>query len=329
MSEIDPGQWQPTASVQHAKRRSELLWTIRQFFHQRGVLEVQTPILSRDTVIDRHIDPVCLPGAALALADLDESTFYLQTSPEFCMKRLLAAGVGSLYEITSVFRSGERGQYHNPEFTMLEWYLVDADLEQGVGFLAELVRATLGVERVEQLTYQVAFEQALQCDPLQATVQELSQLAVAAELGVPADWTAERDTWLDLLFSEVVQPGLGSHAPVIVTHYPASQAALARVSSSDPRTAERYELFIHGIELANGYHELLDAGELEDRNLRSLGQRASDGKPPLPTHSRLVQAMRAGLPPSSGCALGLDRLMMVVLGVDSIAEVLPFPIEIA
>lgn len=329
MSEVNPQLWQPTASVQHVKRRSELLWAIREFFHRRGVLEVQTPILSRDTVIDRHIDPVCLPGAALALADFGEATFYMQTSPEFCMKRLLAAGCGSIYEISSVFRAGERGQYHNPEFTMLEWYLVGADLDQGVSFLAELIEATLGVELVEQVTYQAAFLSALACDPLQATVQELSHLALAAELGVPADWSDERDTWLDLLFSEVVQPSLGRDRPVIVTHYPASQAALARLCASDPRTAERYELFIDGVELANGYHELLDANELEDRNQRSLAQRAADGKPPLPTHSRLVQAMRSGLPPSNGCALGLDRMLMVALGVDNIAQVLPFPIEIA
>lgn len=329
MSDVNPPLWQPTASVQHVKRRGEMLWTIREFFHQRGVLEVQTPILSRDTVIDRHIDPVCLPGSCLALPDFAEATFYLQTSPEFCMKRLLAAGSASIYEITPVFRAGERGQYHNPEFTMLEWYLVDADLEQGVLFLAELIQATLGVERVAQLSYQAAFRNALDCDPLQASVRELSQLAVAANLGVSADWTDERDTWLDLLFSEVVQPQLGRGVPAIVTHYPASQAALAQLSTSQPHTAERYELFVDGVELANGYHELLDAGELEDRNQRSLAERAADGKPPLPSHSRLVQAMRAGLPPSSGCALGLDRLMMVALGAGSIDQVLPFPIETA
>ncbi len=306
-----------------------MLWAIREFFHQRQVLEVQTPILSRDTIIDRHIDPVCLPGASLALVDYYEATFYLQTSPEFCMKRLLADGAGSIYEITSVFRAAERGQYHNPEFSMLEWYLVGADLEQGVGFLADLIQATLGVERVEQVSYQAAFRSALDCDPLEASVAELSRLAVAAQLGVPADWTTERDTWLDLLFSELVQPRLGFDQPVIVTHYPASQAALARLSAADPRTAERYELFINGVELANGYHELLDASELQARNQRSLAQRSEDGKPPLPTDSQLVQAMRAGLPPSSGCALGLDRLLMVALQADRIDQVLPFPIEIA
>ncbi len=327
LSNIDPHAWHPTASVDNLKRRAELLWTIREFFHRRGVLEVQTPILSRDVIIDRHIDPICLSGASLALADFDQTTFYLQTSPEFCMKRLLAAGMSSIYEITSVFRAGERGAYHNPEFTMLEWYVVGADFQQGVDLLAELIVATLKVERVERLSYQAAFLNTLSCDPLEASVAELSRLAVGLPLNVAEDWTGERDEWLNLLFSEAVQPRLGQERPTIVTHYPASQAALARLCPHDSRTAERYELFIDGVELANGYHELLDADELVHRNEQSLAQRSGDGKPALPIHGRLVDAMRAGLPASSGCALGLDRLLMVALAARSIDQVLPFPIE--
>ncbi len=291
------------------------------------MLEVQTPILSRDVIVDRHIDPICLPGASLALPDFDQTTFYLQTSPEFCMKRLLAAGMGSIYEITPVFRAGERGTYHNPEFTMLEWYEVGVDFQQGVDLLAELIVATLNVERVERLSYQAAFQNTLACDPLEASVAELSRLATGLQLNVAEDWSSERDEWLNLLFSEGVQPRLGRVHPAIVTHYPASQAALAQLCPRDSRTAERYELFIDGVELANGYHELLDAEELESRNEQSLAQRSGDGKLPLPTHSRLVDAMRAGLPASSGCALGLDRLLMVALAASSIDQVLPFPIE--
>jgi elongation factor P--(R)-beta-lysine ligase len=319
--------WQPTASVQHVQRRGELLWTIREFFHRHGVLEVQTPILSQDMVVDRHIDPVCLPGASLLLPDFLDSTFYLQTSPEFCMKRLLAAGMSSMYEITSVFRAGERGAYHNPEFTMLEWYLLGAGFQQGVDLLVELIETTLQVESVEQLSYQAAFQNALRCDPLEASLEELSRLANGLQLGVTANWTDERDEWLNLLFSEGVQPLLGRQRPTIVTHYPATQAALARICPGDGRTAERYELFIDGVELANGYHELLDADELERRNQQALAQRAGDGKPALPARSRLVEAMRAGLPACSGCALGLDRLLMVAQGATAIDQVLPFPIE--
>lgn len=319
--------WQPTASVHSLEHRAELVWRIRQFFHQRAFAEVQTPILSHDTVIDRHIDPVSLPAGQLGLPMLGDKPLYLQTSPEFCLKRLLAAGMTAIYELTSVFRAGERGSFHNPEFTMLEWYRVGDDLHQSVHLLSDLVCEVLQVTQVEQLTYQAAFGRYASCDPLLASPRELASLAMEFNLGVDLDWSTDRDDWLNLLFSEVVQPKLGHNSPAIITHYPASQSALARISSEDPRTAERYELFVHGVELANGYHELLDADELVRRNETCLAQRSQDGKSPLPSDSRLLAAMRAGLPASSGCALGFDRLLMVSLGVDSIDEVIAFPIE--
>lgn len=319
--------WQPTASMQSLTHRAELLWRIRSFFHQRAFAEVQTPILSRDTVIDRHIDPVSLPASQLGLPILGDKPLYLQTSPEFCMKRLLAAGMSAIYELTSVFRAGERGNYHNPEFTMLEWYRVGDELQQSVQLLSELVCEVLEVEQVEQLTYQAAFARCAGCDPLSASPSDLANLAVKLSLGVDQDWSSDRDDWLNLLFSEVVQPKLGHVSPTIVTHYPASQSALASFCPDDPRTAERYELFVQGVELANGYHELLDAEELERRNQTSLAQRSQDGKLPLPSDSRLLSAMRAGLPSCSGCALGFDRLLMVSLGVETIDEVIAFPIE--
>ncbi len=319
--------WQPTASLQNLQRRAEVLWSIRHYFHERGFAEVQTPILSHDTVIDRHIDPLSLPSSQLALPELGDAPFYLQTSPEFCMKRLLAAGMTAIYELKSVFRSGERGVHHNPEFTMLEWYRVGDDLKKGVQLLSDLVQGVLEVERVEQLTYQAAFEKHVGCDPLSISSQALGALAVQFELGVESTWSQDRDDWLNLLFSEVVQPHLGQELPTIVTHYPASQSALARISTDDRRTAERYELFVRGVELANGYHELLDASELELRNQVSLAQRAADGKPPLPAESHLLSAMCNGLPACSGCALGLDRLMMVLLSAERIDEVIAFPID--
>lgn len=324
---MHPTLWQPTASLQNLHRRAEVLWLIRQFFHERGIAEVQTPILSHDTVIDRHIDPVRLPAAQLELPMLGAGELYLQTSPEFCMKRLLAAGMTAIYELRAVFRAGERGDFHNPEFTMLEWYRVGDDLWQGVHLLSDLVKQLLQVAEVEILTYQASFQQHAGCDPLLATPAELSELAVQWELGVDRQWSQDRDDWLNLLFSEVVQPRLGRTAPTIVTHYPASQSALARFSAEDPRTAERYELFVRGVELANGYHELLDAAELEQRNQVSLKQRASDGKAHLPSNSRLLAAMQAGLPACSGCALGVDRLLMVAVGASRIDEVIAFPIE--
>ncbi|MCA9132001.1 MAG: EF-P lysine aminoacylase GenX [Planctomycetales bacterium] len=319
--------WLPSASPTALQRRGELLWKIREFFYRQGLLEVHTPVLSHDTVIDRHIDPIALPGKNLALPELHQSTFYLQSSPEFCMKRLLAAGLPSMYQIAPVFRAGERGDFHNPEFTMIEWYRLGDDLQQSVHLLAELLRSVLAVEQVDQQTYQQVFQRHTGCDPLACSVAELAAVASERKMGVDRGWSDDRDDWLNLLFSEAVQPELGAAQPLIVTHYPASQSALARVAGDDPRTAERYELFIGGVELANGYHELLDAGELEQRNHTVLAQRAGDNKTSLPGDSRLLAAMRAGLPACSGCALGFDRLLMVVESAAHIDQVLAFPIE--
>ncbi len=317
----------PTASLEALQVRSQMLWTIREFFHSHGLAEVQTPILSHDTVIDRHIDPISLPAANLSLSSTGEQPMYLQTSPEFCMKRLLAAGMTAIYEITPVFRAAERGQYHNPEFTMVEWYRVGDDLQDGVRLLSDLVKAMLHLDRIDAMTYQESFLNQVQCDPLHASTEELAELAVELQLGVALDWSDQRDDWLNLIFAEAIQPKLGHSIPAIITHYPASQSALAKVCAADPRVAERYELFANGIELANGYHELLDAEELSCRNATVLQQRERDGKLPLPSKSRLLAAMRAGLPPCSGCALGFDRLMMVAMQAGAIDEVIPFPIE--
>ncbi len=291
------------------------------------MLEVHTPILSQDTVVDRHIDPIVLPGAALAVADLADTPFYLQTSPEFGMKRLLAVGMQAFYQIGPVFRAGERGDFHNPEFTMVEWYRAGDGLNAAVELLARLVHQVLNCQQPQVETYQEVFMRLVNCDPLACSVNELAELATTRHLGVDQQWSADRDDWLNLIFSELIQPQLGHAAPLIVTHYPASQSALARVSEQDARTAERFELFISGVELANGYHELLDASELISRNATVAEQRWKDGKERLPLHSRLIDAMQAGLPACSGCALGLDRLVMIATGSRSIDQVIPFPIE--
>ncbi len=322
-----PNSWQPTATLAALGARAEILWSIRSFFRAEGMQEVQTPILSRDTVLDRHIDPVVLPGAALGLGELHDTAFYLQTSPEFGMKRLLAAGMQAFYQIGPVFRAGERGDFHNPEFSMVEWYRAGDGLEQAVDLLARVVCHALSCPAPEAETYQQVFLRLTQHDPLTCSVSDLAELAVANNLGVERHWSHDRDDWLNLLFSELIQPQLGHAAPAIITHYPASQSALARLSEQDDRTAERFELFINGVELANGYHELLDASELLRRNASVAGQRQTDGKAPLPTHSRLIDAMQTGLPACSGCALGLDRLVMIATGATSIAAVIPFPIE--
>ena len=319
--------WQPTATLEALLRRSEIVWQLRQFFHSRGFAEVHTPIISHDTVVDLNIEPVRIPGRSLDCQGAGDEDLFLQTSPEFAMKRLLAAGMQSIYSIGPVFRAGERGTNHNPEFTMVEWYHVGDDLAAGVALVDELVRAVLASPPAKVITYQQAFMTYAAVDPLAATVQELSKLATTRDLGVAADWSDDRDTWLDLLFSECVQPQLGLDKPTIVTHYPASQSALAKIAASDPRTAERFELFVRGVELANGYHELLDPAELMARNQQIEVKRRELGRPPLPVNSRLIRAMQSGIPACSGCALGLDRLMMVATNAKAIDEVLAFPIE--
>lgn len=319
--------WRPSISLSNLRERSEVVWRIRRFFYESEFAEVHSPILSRDTVIDRHIDPVVLPGSSLGIGWLQRSDFFLQTSPEFGMKRLLAAGAERIYQISSVFRAGERGEYHNPEFTMIEWYRVGDDFVAAVDFLVALLQAVKPDWSPKRTTYQQAFLEHAKICPLTCSNSELAEVALTHQLGVDRDWSNDRDDWLNLIFSEVVQPRLGALQPEIISHYPASQSALAKICQNDARVAERFELFIGGVELANGYHELLDAEELANRNSLVGQQRLSDGKSPLPSESRLLAAMREGLPACSGCALGLDRLLMVLCEAKTIDEVICFPIE--
>lgn len=327
MNKLSKTTWRPTATPQALLRRSEIVWQLRQFFHRRGFAEVHTPIISHDTVVDLNIEPVRISGRSLACPGAGTADLFLQTSPEFAMKRLLAAGMKAIYSIGPVFRAGERGTNHNPEFTMVEWYKVGDDMDAGVALVAELVRSILASPEAQVITYQDAFKTYAAIDPLVATAAELSKLAISRDLGVAADWSDDRDTWLDLLFSELVQSQLGLERPIIVTHYPASQSALAKIAASDARTAERFELFVRGVELANGYHELLDPSELMTRNEQTEAKRRELGRPSLPVNSRLIHAMQSGIPACSGCALGLDRLVMVATNAKNIDEVLTFPIE--
>ncbi len=325
--------WRPVASPTALQQRSDIVWQIRQFFHSRGFAEVHTPTISCDTVVDRYIDPIEIPGKALASAAATAERYYLQTSPEFCMKRLLAAGMTTIYQLGPAYRAGERGQHHNPEFTMLEWYRVGESFAEAVQFLGELVDEVLSRSHkrygpTQCMTYAQAFQATLGLDPLSCSMERLQVAARELGLELGSSWDGQsRDDWLNLLFAEGVQPRLGFVGPVTVTHYPVTQAALAAASQDDSRTSERYELFVDGIEIANGYHELLDAQELARRSHKTLHERRQDGKTDLALDNRLISAMLAGLPDACGCALGVDRLVMVALGFHSIDEVIPFPIE--
>ncbi len=318
--------WRPTASIDNLKRRHEITQAVRAFFLEAGFWEVETPLLSRDTVVDTHLDPVPVSLSWDPVKPSQGDAYYLQTSPEFAMKRLVAAGAEAIFQITKAFRLAEAGTQHNVEFTLIEWYRTGDDLAAGMQLLSDLAAAVLKRGPAETIGYAQLFESHLGVDPLSATPQQLREVAHKHDVSVPESFAEDDlDALLELLLSELIQPKLGFNRPVILYHYPASQAALARLSEADPRVACRFELFVDGMELANGYDELLDAEILVQRNQANNAAREALGKPPLPGDSQLIDAMRAGLPACSGCALGLDRLVMAAIGAKSIEEVIPFP----
>jgi lysyl-tRNA synthetase class 2 len=317
--------FRPAASWGNLRLRAGLLQRLRHFFDERGFLEVETPILSADTVVDRHIEPFCVAEAGAPAAG---QRLWLQTSPEFCMKRLLAAGGRAIYQVTRAFRQGERGRLHNPEFTMVEWYRVGDGMAEGMRLLSELCEALLAEGPAGQISYRQAFERYVGLDPHTAQGPSLASAAVARGVVVPESLSADDcDGWLDLLLAECVGPHLGIGRPVILYDYPAGQAALARVRPGQPPVAERFELYVSGVELASGYHELLDPAVLRDRSAESNALRRVDGKQALPEGSRLLAAMEAGLPTVTGVALGFDRLVMLAAGAKCLDEVMAFPFD--
>jgi lysyl-tRNA synthetase class 2 len=329
----------PTASLKNLQLRADLLARTRQFFAARDFLEVETPILSADVTVDRHLDPLSTILAGDPRQPDAGRRLWLQTSPEFGMKRLLAAGATAIYQITRAFRNGEIGPLHNPEFTMIEWYRVGDDMQAGMKLLSDLCQTLLASPEAELLSYADAFQKHLGINPHTVSVAQLTATASQRSIAVPAGLNENRDDWLNLLLSECIEPHLGQQPPTILYDYPASQAALAKIrsaqstapiastESSPVPVAERFELYVRGIELANGYHELLDAAELRRRNTAANAARLADGKPALPEDSRLLSAMDAGLPACTGVALGFDRVVMLAAGVKSLAEVIPFPID--
>ena len=327
--------FQPSADIQTLRQRAALVGRLRAFFQHRGFFEVDTPILSHDTVVDRYLDPIPIAqdlldnGPTVTPAN-KEAPLWLQTSPEFAMKRLVAAGAEAIYQITHAFRAGETGKWHNPEFTMLEWYRVGDSPRSAMELLGELAVAILDRDCFHLLTYREAFQIHAGCDPLEADVDQMKQVAEQHAVSTTGlEQENDIDFWRNLLLTQLVEPKLGFNQPVIIHDWPASQSALAIVRPEQPPVAERFELYADGIELANGYHELRDPAELRERNLTANRLREKDGRLPLPGESRMLQAMEAGLPACCGVALGVDRLVMVALGKKTLREVLAFPIDIA
>jgi len=323
--------WRPGADLATLRLRAELLARTRAFFAARGVLEVETPALSAAAITDPHL--ASFGTLYTGPGPLDGRTLYLHTSPEFPMKRLLAAGSGCIYQLARVFRDGEAGSRHNPEFTLLEWYRVGFDHHRLMDEVADLVAELLAgkltlVERAERLSYGEIFQRYLALNPHRATVAELAVCAERSNVPIPAGMPADDpDPWLDLLLTHRIEPRLGAGRLTFVYDYPASQAALARLRPGDPPIGERFELYVDGVELANGFHELGDAAEQRRRFERENAARRASGLPVMPVDEHLLAALEAGLPDCAGVALGFDRLAMLAAGKNSLAEVLAFPLD--
>ena len=318
-------EWQPRATLATLRARARCLTSIRHFFAEQGLLEVETPQLSLAAATDPALASLEIRGSGP-----DGATRWLHTSPEFPMKRLLAAGSGDIWQLARVFRDGERGRRHHPEFTLLEWYRVGWDHHRLMDEVADLVTGLLDghtLAAAEKFTYREAFTAHAGIDPF--TADAVAWHAAVDRHGIDCSGLddVDIDGWRDLLLTHAVEPHLGQGRLTFIHDYPASQAALARVRAGDPPIAERFELYWQGIELANGFHELTDAAEQRRRIEAEQVRRDETGLAPVPTDSRFLAALEAGLPDCAGVALGVDRLLMLALGLSSLDEVLAFPVE--
>lgn len=311
--------WRPAASLENLKLRAELLRKLRAFFDARDLLEVETPVLSRAGSTDRHLGSFRIDDA--------QGSRYLHTSPEFPMKRLLAAGSGDIWQVCKVFRADEVGRFHNPEFTLIEWYRLGFDQHRLMREVAELVTTLVPsvAGEPEYLTYREAFQRHAGIDPFQMDAQLCRSALQNAGREPPAVTELDDDDWLDLVAGELVYPALGQHGIAFVYDYPANQAALARIRPDEPPVAERFEAFVRGVELANGFHELADPDEQRRRFEGDLERRRDDGLPMVPMDEHLLQALGQGFPDCAGVALGFDRLAMLATDAVSVENVIAFP----
>lgn len=326
MSQSDRANWRPAASLEVLRARASLLERLRAFFRQAGVLEVETPACSLHANTDPAIES--LSAEYRGPGHPEGSRLYLHTSPEFPMKRLLAADSGPIYQVCKVFRDGELGRLHNPEFTLLEWYRPGFDHHQLMDEVAELVCAVAKRELPKhKIRFGDLFAEHLGLDAHRAKATALRRVALRQKLPGVEDLDLGRDGWLDLLLTHCIEPKLPTDSLTFVYDYPASQAALAKVRPDDPPVAERFELYLGGMELANGFHELSDATEQRLRFSHDQRRRRSCGQMVPPMDEHLLAALESGLPDCAGVALGLDRLLMWLIGARQISEVLSFPLD--
>ncbi|MEX0708356.1 MAG: EF-P lysine aminoacylase EpmA [Woeseia sp.] len=317
-----PDGWRPSGGLAASRQRATMLGYARQFFADHGILEVDTPALSRSAVTDPAIESI-----SASVTDDPGHDVFLHTSPEFAMKRLLCAGWPDIFQICKVFRDGEIGRRHQPEFTMVEWYRLNVNLWEMMDHTADFIAGLLPREKLavspEYLSYQEAFIQHAGVDPLRATVAELRE-AAGADRDLAASLGENRDHWLDLLMSSRVAAGFRRDRLTVLHHYPASQAALARLCPEYEKLAERFEIFFGELELANGYRELTDASQQRQRFLDDQATRRESQQPVRPLDEALLAAMTHGLPDCCGVAVGLDRLLMIALDTGDIRTVQSF-----
>lgn len=320
-------RWKPTASIENQQLRAQLLIDIRKFFAERSVLEVETPILSQYTVTDIHTESFhtspCWRGG-------EKHHYYLQTSPEYAMKRLLAAGSGPIFQICKAFRNNEIGSQHNPEFSLLEWYRLNFSCQDLMDETEELLQLILSSKKVLRLSYEELFLKYVGINPRTASLNQLKSLAEPFSLENFTEYkTDDRDTLLQFLFSETIGPQIGFDAPLFVYYFPASQASLAKIHPQNPAVALRFEVYIQGIECANGFEELIDVKEQQQRFVKDNIKRCQQGLPPIEIDKHFLAALSHGLPPCAGIAVGLDRLLMIKAKTRNILDVLSFPWIIA
>jgi len=310
--------WAPIGSVEMSKSRAGMLDRARDHFRHHGVLEVTTPALQKNATTDAGISSMAVNRGG--------RVDFLHTSPEHSMKRLLAAGYPDIYQICNVFREGEFGRLHLPEFTMIEWYRIDFTLREIMQDTLDLIASLVGNKQLPDanfVSYASAFETALSIDPLTASAIDLAN-ALAADRSLRGSLGDDRDAWLDLAMATRVSESFANDQLTVVHHYPASQAALSRLCPDDSRLADRFEVFWGDIELANGFVELTDAAEQLGRFVADNDKRSSAGKPVVDIDSELIDALHSGLPQCAGVALGLDRVLMINEGQNDVREVTTF-----
>lgn len=309
--------WKPTATRDDLCYRYRFLRCIRTFFAYRGVLEVDTPLLGHHGVTDPWIE-------SFTCVDYQGNTRYLQTSPEYAMKRLLAAGSGDIYQICKAFRMEACGRWHRPEFTILEWYRCGMSLSDLMEETAILIQELLETGPAKIFSYQEAFERWCQIDPLEAEIDALRDCVKQHECYAGDHQTLDKDDCLQLLMTAVIEPQLTAFPLVMISQYPASQAALARLTPNDPRTAQRFEVFLQGIECGNGFEELTDAQEQKERFIQDQQKRQQQGQTVPSMDTRFLAALESGLPACSGIAMGLDRLIALGLSGTGVGDAMAF-----